>query len=118
MQFLSVFPQLSEHILALKTYFVIGYIHLVTLGFLSPFLLFLLIKFELLPVTNKINKLGVFLFLIGVLLTEAILFTQGNLAWFYKSSLPYFSEILFASSSVLLVGILSFLSLKFNNKTR
>jgi hypothetical protein len=118
LQFSSAFPQLSEHILALKTYFVIGYIHLVTLGFLSPFLLFLLLQFELISIKNKLNKVGVFLFLIGVLLTEMILFTQGNLAWFYKSTLPYFSELLYVASSILLIGILSFLTLKFNNKTR
>jgi len=118
LQFSSAFPQLSEHILALKTYFVIGYIHLVTLGFLSPFLLFLLIQFELISIKNKLNKVGIFLFLIGVFLTETLLFTQGNLVWFFNYSLPNYSELLFSASSILLVGILSFLMLKFNNKTR
>jgi len=117
LQFSSAFPQLSEHILALKTYFIIGYIHLVTLGFLSPFLLFLLIQFEVVSIKNKLNKIGFFLFLIGVFLTETILFTQGNLIWFYNYSLPNYSELLFISSTILLVGILSFLTLKFNNKT-
>jgi len=118
LQFSSAFPQLSQHILALKTYFVIGYIHLVTLGFLSPFLLFLLLQFELITIKNNLNKVGLFIFLIGVFLTETILFTQGNLIWFYNYSLPSYSELLFISSSILLVGILSFLTLKFNNKTR
>jgi len=118
LQFSSAFPQLSEHILVLKTYFVIGYIHLVTLGFLSPFLLFSLLQFEVVSIKSKLNKIGVFTFLIGVFLTETLLFTQGNLIWLYNYSLPHYSELLFISSSILLIGILSLLTLKFNNKTR
>lgn len=113
LQFTSAFPQLSEHIVSLKSYFVIGYIHLVTLGFLSPFLLFSLIRFKFL----NINKVGILLFLSGVVLTETILFTQGHLIWFFKSSLPYYSEILFGASTILWIGILSFLNFKRVNST-
>jgi hypothetical protein len=112
LQFTSSFPQLSEQIIALKSYFVIGYIHLVTLGFLSPFLLFLLIQFELITMKNKRNKVGIILFLIGVILTETILFTQGSSILFLKSTLPYYSELLLIASSVLVIGILSFIRLK------
>lgn len=108
LQFTSAFPQLSEHIIILKSYFVIGYIHLVTLGFLSPFLLFSLIQFKFL----NTHKIGILLFLSGVVLTETILFTQGHLIWFFKSSLPYYSELLFGASTILWIGILSFLNFK------
>jgi len=118
LQFSAAFPQLSEHILALKTYFVIGYIHLVTLGFLSPFLLFLLLHFEVISIKSKLNKIGLFLFFTGVFLTEIILFSQGHLIWLFNYSLPNYSKLLFISSSILLAGILSFLTLKLNNKTR
>ncbi len=107
LQFVSSFPQFSEQIIALKSYFVIGYIHLVTLGFLSPFLIFLLIQFKLITITHKRNKIGVLFFLIGVFLTEVILFTQGNLVWFIQFTLPYYSEILLIASSILIIGISS-----------
>jgi len=114
LQFVSAFPQISESIIIFKSYFVIGYIHLVTLGFLSPFVIFLLINFKLILIQDKIQKIGIFIFLIGVFFTEILLFTQGSFIWFFKYPIPNYSILLFIFSSLLLLGIASLINNKKN----
>jgi len=109
LQFVSAFPQISDSILTFKSYFVIGYIHLVTLGFLSPFLIFLLINFKLISIPYKIQKVGIYIFLIGVFFTETLLFIQGSFIWFFKSQIPNYVELLLLASSALLIGIIMLL---------
>lgn len=105
----SGFPQLSNEIITLKSYFVIGYIHLVTLGFVSSMIILLLIELYIFKIDSKLTKIGLLLFLIGVLSTEVALFLQGILVWFSKSTLPHYTDIILMASSLLLLGILSLL---------
>lgn len=121
LQLVSAFPQINDQIIALKSFLIIGYIHLVTLGFVSSFLILLFLNFNLITLNKKPNSFGIKLFLFGVISTETILFTQGFFVWIYKISIPNYSEILFTLSSILLVGlsgiwIANLLKEKSNNK--
>ena len=101
LQFASAFPDLSQLLPVLKSYFVIGYIHLVTLGIISSFLLFLLQKNNFIHLKKQVLLFFVF----GVVSTELLLFLQGVLVGFFKYALPYYSVLLFLASSVLLISL-------------
>jgi len=113
LQFGSAFPQATELILSLKPFFVIGYIHLVTLGFLTPFLLFLLVEFKLILVNNKLVQFGFLSLSLGVFLTELFLFGQGFLISLSINPISNYSLLLFLASTVLLLGIALILVAKF-----
>jgi len=102
LQFGSAFPFVSHKLPQLKSYFVIGYIHLVTLGIISTMLLVFLVLYNFL----NLKKTSVQLFLLGVISTEILFFLQGFLLEFFQYMIPYYSLILFGFSTVLLTGIL------------
>ena len=64
LQFGSALPMFRETIIGLKSYFVIGYIHLITLGFVSSSILYLFLEFNLLKLKNRRTKMGLFSFFI------------------------------------------------------
>lgn len=101
MQFLSSFYTLSVKAIALKPYFVVGYLHWFTIGFLTFSLLWLsgIIK-------SKVIKAGFILLVIGFFVTEIILFYKGTaiLMGWNKNILPYSG--LFYGSLVMFLGIL------------
>jgi hypothetical protein len=101
MQFFSVFPTIMEKALQLKSYFIIGYLHLFTLAFMSIFILFL---WQLL-VNIKLNKRGVNLLILGVFLSELFLFLQGVLS-IYSVGINNISLILFLVSALMPIGLL------------
>jgi hypothetical protein len=80
--------------------FVIGFIHLLMLGALSTFLFGLMnyAKFN-------VHQLGVRIFLLGILLTELLLFGQGVLIWAGLSFIPYYHLILAIASLLLPLGL-------------
>jgi hypothetical protein len=101
MQFLSSFYALSVKAIALKPYFVVGYLHWFTIGFLTFSLLWLsgITK-------SKVIKAGFILLVIGFFVTEIILFYKGTaiLMGWNKNILPYSG--LFYGSLVMFLGIL------------
>ena len=106
LQFGSSIPIFKALIVGLKSYFVIGYIHLVTLGIVSSMIIYLLFEFKLLNSDKKYSKMGVSCFLLGVISTEFTLFIQGILIWAAKSTLPNYSHLILIESAILLIGIL------------
>nr|AWJ66313.1 hypothetical protein [uncultured bacterium] len=80
--------------------FVIGFIHLLMLGALSTFLLGLMtyLKWE-------VNKWGVRIFLMGLVLTEVLLFGQGLLIWAGLGFIPNYHLVLALASLLLPVGV-------------
>lgn len=102
MQFLSSFYTLSAKAIALKPYFVVGYLHWFTIGFLTFTLLYLS---EL--TQTKYGKRGFMLLVIGFFITEFILFYQGTalLMDWNENLLPYSG--LFYGSLLMFVGILA-----------
>jgi len=110
MQLFSSFPSVIKSVVQLKSYFVIGYIHLFTLGFMSLFLILFLILFT----KTKINKLGVMLFIIGILYSEILLFAQGVLLYQFTYIIPYFDINILIFSGFMPFGLLVVLLLNKN----
>lgn len=102
LQFLGSFPEITLIAMLFKPYFVIGYIHLFTIGFLSVFL-FLLIN---LLMNEKAYKWEIFLFLFGFMLSETILFSQGLLVYLNREAISDFNEIMLTASFMMFLGLI------------
>jgi len=85
--------------------FMIGFIHLILLGFVSG-LLFALIFSANKPVESDLwMHWGRLAFVAGFVLTELLLFTQGLFYWFQWGQLPAYYELLFGASVLLPLAI-------------
>lgn len=105
-QVLSAFPYFVQKSLALKPFFIIGYLHLFTLAFMSVFIWLILSKIGKIFLENIVSKIGVITFLSGVILTELLLFGQGFLILAQLKSISNYNLLLFVCSCILLLGIL------------
>ena len=116
-QILSSFPYIVEKSMALKNFFIIGYLHLFTLAFMSVFIFLILFKLGKLTMDNLIVKTGIFTFLLGVIITEILLFGQGFLFLSKLNPVMIFGELLLICSCLLVFGIaLIILGQFFKNK--
>lgn len=102
MQFFSVFPIVIEKVVQLKQYFIIGYLHLFTLGFMSLFLMLLLFLFS----KTKINIFGLYIFILGIYLSEFILFLQGILFLIFQNGISNINLLLVFVSGLMPLGLL------------
>ncbi|MBB3111154.1 hypothetical protein FHS18_003222 [Paenibacillus phyllosphaerae] len=84
---------------------VIGYLHLVLLGFVSCMLLAFLLKPNPGKGERKVLTLGSFIFLAGFVGNEVLLFLEGLMNWTSQLSVPYGPVLLFAMSLFMLFGI-------------
>ena len=82
--------------------FMVGYIHLTMLGFITGLILLMLYVKEV----AVINTFGIYIFSIGYIMTEAILFLQGVFYWGRWGTLPYYHEVLLGFSILLPLGLL------------
>ena len=105
-QILSSFPYFVDKSLALKPFLIIGYLHLFTLGFMSVFVFLTLIKLHKIHIETASSKIGLFVFLIGIIGTELLLFTQGFLVLIRLNPIPNYNLWLFIVSVLLFVGLL------------
>ncbi len=103
----SVLPFVREQLPSLKSYFIIGYIHLVTLGIISTLLLFFLLVHRFVLASEPVHKLGFLLFVVGFLGTEICLFGQGFSVQVLGQTIPYYEYLLAGFSTVLVLGVLS-----------
>ncbi|HIP27317.1 MAG TPA: hypothetical protein EYG80_06665 [Flavobacteriaceae bacterium] len=102
LQFFSAFPQIFDVALQYKPYFIIGYLHLYTLGFMSMFIILLL---KLHP-KIELNKLGVNILMVGIFLSELFLFLQGALLYFFGVGINNIDLILFLVSILMPLGLI------------
>ncbi|MBS9524475.1 hypothetical protein KI659_10655 [Litoribacter alkaliphilus] len=79
--------------------FMIGYIHLTMLGFITGWLLWVLAH------SHSFGTMGAAIFITGYVGTEVLLFVQGVFFWAKWGSLPYYHEILFLCSALLPLGL-------------
>jgi hypothetical protein len=107
-QFLSVFPFIMQTALQLKPFFIIGYLHLFTLGFMSLFIILLIMSLTKI----RLSKIGVNTLALGILLSEFFLFVQGVFILINKP-IYYINELLFFVSIMMPLGILM---IHFNKK--
>ena len=112
LQFISAFPYFAD--LAYKARnFTIGYLHIVFLGLVAVFLLAWFQQIKLFNF-NKRGFQGIWIFLLGFVLSEIIVFIQPSTLLLGLGSLPYSYEVLFAVSLLMPVGLLISY---FNSKT-
>jgi len=116
LQFLSSFPYFVKLTLALKPYFIIGYLHLFTLGFMSVLLLLFLVQSTIFKIESKVSKSGVLLILLGIFFTEFLMFGQGFSLLIKVGMLPYYNIVLFVCSVVIVSGLLFFFGSQFKEK--
>jgi len=83
---------------------VIGYLHLVMLGFFTLFFLSVFIQHELLKNT-KLLKAGIIILVLGIVLSESLLFSQSIVNYFFKTSIGNYNNLLFLASAFMPVGI-------------
>ena len=105
-QIVSAFPYFVEKSLALKPFLIIGYLHLFTLGFMSVFVFLILIKLQKIQLNTITSKVGLFIFLLGIIGTELLLFTQGFLVLIRFNTIPNYNLWLFTISILLFLGLL------------
>lgn len=114
-QLMLVFPDLAEVSHQIRNW-VIGFIHLATLGIITGFLLGILIQNKFFPSQSYWFKIGIKSFFLGYVLTEIILFMQG--LFFYKNRGLLFGyyESIFGTSVFIVIGLMLIISSIMNNK--
>ena len=115
-QIASAFPYIVKKSLALKPFFIIGYLHLFTLAFMSVLLFLILDKLKIVMLKNNISKIGIIIFLIGVFTTEVILFLQGYLFFKGLSPIVNYNLLLLIFSAVMVIGLLVLFVNRFRNQ--
>lgn len=110
-QLLVLLPYVGEVSHQIRS-FVIGFIHLTTLGIITGFLFGILIQNKLLSGSCFMIRSGIKCFVFGYLITEIILFLQGVFFYLGKGTLAGYYEIIFGSSVFIVIGLsLIFVSL-------
>ncbi|WP_157600748.1 hypothetical protein [Rufibacter sp. DG15C] len=107
MQVATAFPYFADLAYQIRN-FIIGYLHLVLIGFISFFLFAFFEVGGWLMIKTKLSKWGIGLFVLSFLTTEGLLFLQGIFSWVQFGSLPQYHLLLFIASIFLLVGMLLF----------
>jgi hypothetical protein len=117
-QILSAFPYIVEKSLGLKPFFIIGYLHLFTLGFLSVLLFLILDQLKKINLNKPTSKVGILLFLSGVFITETLLFLQGFLFLLQFNAIKNYSLILLIFSFLMILGLLVVYINQFSRKEK
>ncbi len=107
MQFSTTFPYMADLAYRLR-FFIIGYLHLVLIGFVSFFILAFFAQRGWLSFKSTMSRWGIGLFILGFVSSEALLFLQGILFWASVGAIPNYNELLFGVSILLPLGILLF----------
>nr|WP_294789042.1 hypothetical protein [uncultured Flavobacterium sp.] len=117
-QLLTIFPNLAEVSHQIRN-FVIGFIHLTTLGIITGFLFGILLQNKMLSVNSSTLKIGMKFFISGYILMEVLLFLQGWFFFFGGGSIPGYFQCILIFSILLVLGLilimLSIINLKFHN---
>ena len=111
LHFFQSIPYFSRISYEFKGQFIIGYIHLITLGLFSLFVIAYSLKHNLLK-TSKTFNTGILIFISGFIATELLLFGQGILLWnnmgillqLYNPLLFYFSLLMFLGISIIMIS--------------
>ncbi|MBZ4044744.1 cbb3-type cytochrome c oxidase subunit I [Flavobacterium hibisci] len=103
-QLLTIFPNLAEVSHQIRN-FVIGFIHLTTLGIITGFLLGILLQNKMLSPNSTLLKTGVKCFISGYILTEVLLFLQGLFFFFGEGSISGYYQGILIFSIFLVLGL-------------
>lgn len=108
MQLASALPYVADLANSVRN-FIIGYLHLMLIGFISFFLLAYFVWQGKLDASRGSSRWGLGIFLAGFLLTEGLLFLQGFFFWQNLGLIPEYFKVLFWLSTLLPVGVGLFL---------
>lgn len=103
-QLLVLIPNLGEVSHQIRS-FIIGFIHLTTLGIITGFLVGVLIQNKLLSYQSYLLRSGIKCFILGYSATEVLLFFQGGFLYFGKGALFGYYEWVFGASILIVVGL-------------
>jgi hypothetical protein len=104
MQALSAIPALSRYAFGLRPV-VIGFLHLVLLGFITLFLVSWFLQQKFYTLHNRTQLYGLWIFFSGILLNELILFSQG-MAAIFTETIPYSGYLLVFAALWMFTGLL------------
>jgi len=102
LQGLTIFPVLGNAVFGDRPV-IIGYLHLIFLGFVTPFILAYYLQKDLLNIKIKLTVYGIIVLMAGVACNEITLLLQGLGAMFLKGSVVY-SWLLWVISICLMIG--------------
>lgn len=102
LQSFTIFPAVGNAVFGDRPV-IIGFLHLVFLGFVTTFLLAYFLKREFLNIKNRFTIMSLAVFIFGIIFNEAILMTQGLGAMFIKGS-QIFPWLLWVASIWLFFG--------------
>ena len=105
MQATTALPYMADLAYNIRN-FIIGYLHLVLIGFITFFLFAFFIQHKQLQVQARSSHWGLGIFLAGFVLSEALLFLQGIFFWMGWGMLPAYFELLFGVSVLFPVGLM------------
>ena len=117
LQLLVLFPNLAEVSHQIRNW-VVGFIHLTTLGIITGFLLGILLQNNLIPGKTYMLKIGIKYFFFGYILTELLLSLQGLLYYLGKGLLFGYYESIFGASIFIVAGLILVLITVLKTKTR
>lgn len=101
LQGLSVLPSLSEYAFGFRPV-VIAYLHLVLLGVVTLFLLGYALNKGYIVLNNWL-PIGLFIFILGILLNELILMLQG-MSFLNLVQIPFSNQLLFGVALIMMSG--------------
>ena len=102
LQGFTIFPAIGNEVFGNRP-IIIGFLHLVFLGFVTLFILGYLGNIQILDVKKRLTRLALIVFSIGVILNELFLLVQGLGAMFFKSS-DWIPWMLWITSMILFIG--------------
>ncbi len=115
MQFATAFPYVANLAYQQRN-FVIGYLHLVLLGFISLFVLAFFVQQGWLSFKSWQSRWGMGLFVAALISSEALLFLQGIFFWAGSGLIPHYFGLLFLISVALPLGIVLFYLAQFSGR--
>jgi hypothetical protein len=116
-QLIVLFPNLAEVSHQIRNW-VIGFIHLTTLGIITGFLFGILLQNNLLTRKAYLLKIGVKYFFFGYIITELLLVLQGLFYYTGKGLFFGYYEAIFGASIFIVAGLLLILISVIKTKTR
>lgn len=108
MQAVSAIPYFADLTYNIR-HFIIGYLHLVLIGFVSLFLFGWFLQLGWIGLKNRTAKAGLVVFLLAFLLTEGLLYLQGVFYWTKLGMIPNYDWWMFGLSVGLPVGLVLFI---------
>jgi len=114
-QLLVLFPDLAETSHQVRN-FVVGFIHLTSLGVITGFLFGILIQNKMLSSQCYLLRYGIKCFILGFAATEILLFLQGIFFYSDKGKLPGYYEAIFVMSLLIVLGLILILISLLNKK--